>query len=319
MSSTLSEFFREPRSLSIASRRRTRYLCLLDQRSTRVSALEPTPATSPSPDFSTPPSPASGKQIWGNFSFQATDGRVVGFPRASLLSRAIEFTLPPSYDSLEAEKSLPSPPVSPQPSDRGRSFAATNGRETNNRLVVHVRDISPVASQGSMPSYRAVSPPPPREVGYYPYIIAGMEIDEDDMDDDAPMRRSLHQFQSAPFSSHPDMPPCTAPACPMRSTPHNQGLYFHYGMRPGPLLRESLRHYGVNGIWDGGNPPNRVWACLVVSLNGDSTFRTRAILRNYMRLHCSAEGYYTPIVRRRDAETAGNDAESTSLCRAKTS
>lgn len=150
-----------------------------------------------------------------------------------------------------------------------------------------------------MPSYRAVSPPPPRELGYYPYIVEGMELDDED---DETMRGSLHQFLSAPFSSHPDMPPCTAPACPMHSTPHNQGLYFHYGMRPGPLLRESLRHYGVNGIWDGGNPPNLVWSCLVASLDGDSTFHTRAILRNYMRLHCSAEGYYTPVVRRRDAQ-----------------
>lgn len=123
-----------------------------------------------------------------------------------------------------------------------------------------------------------------------------MEIDDDEV-----MRQELHQFLSAPFVSHPDMPPCTAQTCPMRSTPHNQGLYFHYGMRPGPVLRDSLRHYGVNGIWDGENPPNLVWSCLVASLDSLSTTESRAILRNYMRLHCSAEGYYTSIIRRRDA------------------
>lgn len=143
MSTTLSDFFREPRSLSIASRRRTQCLRLLNQGIMRTSGYEPFPAPGLPADPSTRPSLASGN---GNFSFQAPTGRIVGFPRLFLLSRAIEFTLPPSYDSLEAAKSLPSPPASPQPRDRGRSFAATDGRDTHNRLVVHVRDISPVAS-----------------------------------------------------------------------------------------------------------------------------------------------------------------------------
>ncbi|CAF9936470.1 MAG: hypothetical protein HETSPECPRED_010342 [Heterodermia speciosa] len=225
-----------------------------------------------------PVSCTASNPVSTHFTFKAPSGKLVTFPRQSLLPRSSEFA-PPAYDSLDVvAASLLTSPASPRPSVRDQE------------VVVHVRELSPAPSQGSMPSYRAMSPGPPTGSGLTNYIIPGMEVSDPES-----MESGYAFYATAPFVSNPDLPWCTSPSCPIHPAPHHLGLYYEDALRPGEAIQRFLRQ--LRGIFDGANPPKEVWWALMSEMEGEGTEESRKMIERYMRFHCENGEFFMNMPR----------------------
>ena len=154
---------------------------------------------------------------------------------------------------------------------------------------------SPAPSEDSVPPYSDISSGPPSDDGYDNFVQPGLENEV--YDDAVSFAATANLFyKTAPFTSDPEAYPCWSENCPLNPMPHNLGLYFHYGRRPSEELQGQLHGFGIPSIFEGGNPPEAIWECLVNEYYGNGTNESRSMLLRYRLYHCNA------TIRSRDVE-----------------
>ena len=207
----------------------------------------------------------------GGFQFVSpSNGQLVTFDRPLLLPRARAFDEPPEYDDLSRPSS-------------GWKFRADSSHSA--RSDRQAGDVSPTPSKGSSRSYRRLSPAPPAEAGYSTFVPWGMESAEPELE--PLLGNLLHHclFAAAPFITDCRLRQCLSPTCPI-DIPHNLGLYFHHGQRPGRELQQGFQQLNLHALWDGGNPPPIVWQAMVGIKEGVDMQKESEIIESYRRLHC---------------------------------
>ena len=169
-------------------------------------------------------------------------------------------------------------------------------------LVIHTRELSPV-SVGSLPDYDSVPAGPPTDiVGYHNYVIPGMEVPDANRSDLGNLWEYPNFWVSMPYVTDPLLPPCegmhdgTCPA--VRLGPHGSGLYYNRCSAPSALLREALAELGsTEDVFEGGNPPEEIWKCLIWRVLRRETEASEHMLNQFCWYHCP--GYRERVIGRR--------------------
>ena len=206
----------------------------------------------------TRPSSSAGESLTN--SSQAVDDSTLAGPSG------VPISPPPGYTELALDTNVTSQPA----------------------VVVHIRELSPVSvgSVGSLPDYESVPPGPPTDhVGYYNYVVPGMEVGQANSGTD-----NLSFWIPMPFVTNPTLPFCDGMqdgSCPLAVLgPHNSGPYYQYSHAPSAVLLEGLAQRGVEYLFEGSNPPEELWQASFSRALGEETEESEDLLFRFRWYHC---------------------------------